>query len=327
MIDRRAFLGTLASGLLATPLAAEGQLTGKVWRVGFLEAGSSSVNRPFLDAFRQGLRELGYEEGQQIAIEDRWAEGQSERFPRLLEELIRLKVDVIVVASGNGAAAAKRATTTIPTVFFADDPVRLGLAASLAHPGGNMTGLAFTPYAELLGKSMQLLKEIVPKASRVALLGERTGVWASSLNEWREAARPLGVVLESFEVRDLSEFDRAFGLMSKEHLQGLIVRSGPLTVRFRARIVDLAAKYRLPAIYSFGEFVRDGGLMAYGPNVPAVFRRMANYVDKILKGAKPADLPVEQPTKFELMINLRTVKALGLTIPPSLVLRADQVIE
>ena len=327
MMDRRAFIGTLAGGLLAAPVAAEAQPAGKVWRIGFVEAGSVSVNRHFLDAFRQGLAELGYIEGQQIAIEDRWADGQADAFPGLLAEVIRLKVDVIVVSSGNGGVAAKRATTTIPTVFFVDDPVRLGLAASFARPGGNMTGLAFTPFAELLGKYVQLLKDLVPKASRVALLWERSGVWAASFQDWRAAAKPLGVTLESFEVGDPRDFDRAFNRMGQERLDSVIVRSGPVTVRFRDRIVELVAKYRLPAIYSFGEFVRAGGLMAYGPSVPAVFQRMAYYVDKILRDAKPADLPIEQPSKFELLINLKTAKALGLTIPQSLLLRADEVIQ
>ncbi len=325
MIDRRSFVVTLAGGFLAAPLLGEAQPTGKVWRIGFVEAGSASVNRHFLDAFRQGLAELGYVEGQQIAIEDRWADGRADAFPGLLAEVIRLKVDIIVVSSGNGGMAAKRATTTIPTVFFVDDPVRLGLAASFARPGANMTGLAFTPFVELLGKYVQLLKGLVPKASRVALLWERTGVAATSFQDWRAAAKPLGVTLESFEVDDPRDFDRTFSRM--RHLGGVIVRSGPLTVRFRDRIVELVAKYRLPAIYSFGEFVRAGGLMAYGPNVPAVFQHMAYYVDKILKGARPGDLPVEQPSKFELVLNLKTAKALGLTIPPSLLARADQVIE
>jgi putative ABC transport system substrate-binding protein len=326
-MDRRTFISSATLGLLAAPLAAEAQSERKVWRIGFVEAGSASVNRHFLDAFRQGLADLGYVEGQQIAIEDRWADGRVEAFPGLLAEVIRLKVDVIVVSSGNGGVAAKRATTTIPTVFFVDDPVRLELAASFARPGRNMTGLAFTPFQELLGKWVQLLKDLVPKASSVALLGERTGVWAASVQDWRAAAKPLGVTLESFEVGDPRDFDRAFNRMGQQRLDGVIVRSGPLIVRFRDRIVELAARYRLPGIYSFGEFVRAGGLMAYGPSVPAVFQRMAYYVDRILKGAKPADLPVEQPTKFELIINLKAAKALGLTIPQSLLQRADQVIE
>jgi len=326
-MDRRAFIGTLAGGLLTAPLAAEAQPAGKVWRIAFVEAGSVSVNRHFLDAFRQGLAELGYIEGQQIAIEDRWAEGRADAFPGLLAEVIRLKADVIVVTSGNGGVAAKRATTTIPTIFFVDDPVRLGLAASFARPGGNMTGLAFTPFEELLGKYLQLLKDLVPKASRVALLWERTGVWAASIQDWRAAAKPLGVTLESFEVDDARDFDRTFNRMGQEHLDGVIVRSGPLTIRFRNQIVELAAKYRLPGMYNFAEFVRAGGLIAYGPSVPAVFQRMAYYVDRIIKGAKPGDLPIEQPTKFELVINLKTAKALGLTISQSLLLRADQVIE
>jgi ABC-type uncharacterized transport system substrate-binding protein len=326
-VNRRVFIGILAGGLLAAPLSARAQSERKVWRIGFVEAGSASVNRHFLDAFRQGLADLGYVEGQQIAIEDRWADGRVEAFPGLLAEVIRLKVDVIVVSSGNGGVAAKRATTTIPTVFFVDDPVRLELAASFARPGRNMTGLAFTPFQELLGKYVQLLKDLVPKASSVALLWERTGVWAASVQDWRAAAKPLGVTLASFEVSDPRDFDRAFNRMGQERLDGVIVRSGPVTVRFRDRIVELAARHRLPGIYSFGEFVRAGGLMAYGPSVPAVFQRMAYYVDKILKGAKPGDLPVEQPSKFELLINLKTAKALGLTIPPSLLQRADQVIE
>jgi putative ABC transport system substrate-binding protein len=326
MMDRRAFIGSMASGLLAAPLAAKAQ-QGKVWRIGFVEAGSASVNHHFLDAFRQGLRELGYLEGQQIVIEERWAEGRNDLFPGLLAELIRLNVDVIVVSSNAGALAAKDATLTIPIIFVAiGDPVGLGLALSLGRPGGNLTGLS-TLSEEYSAKWVELLKEVVPKTSRLALLWNPKTMLTARAKEVQDRARAQRVKLESFEVRGPDEFDSAFVAMTKERVDGLIVLADPLTVRHRTRIVELAAKNRLPTIYQFAEFVRVGGLMAYGTSVPDVFRRAATYVDKIFRGARPADLPVEQPTKFELVINLKTAKALGLTIPQSLLQRADQVIE
>ncbi len=325
---RRAFLGTVAGGLLAAPLAAEGQQANKVWRIGFLEAGSSSANRHFLDAFRQGLRELGYTEGQQVVIEDRWADGRSEQFPGLVAQLVGLRPDVIVVSSTPGARAVNVGTRTIPAIFVAiGDPVGAGLVASLGHPGGNMTGLsmAFTP--EFLGKWVELLKKLLPSARRVGLLWNPRTVISPSPEGVRNAAKAIGLKLEVFTVSKSEEFEVTFAEMSKRRIAGLIVMPDVLTVSHRNRIVGLAAKERLPTIYGFADFGRAGGLMAYSPNVPDLFRRAASYVGKILKGAKPADLPVEQPTKFELVINLKTARAINLTIPPSLLQRADQVID
>ncbi len=318
-----------AVGLLAAPMATDAQQPAKVPRIGFLEAGSPSVNRHFANAFRQGLHDLGYVEGQNIIIEERWAEGKTERFPDLLGELIRLKVDVIVQASSPGALAAKRATATIPIVFVGvSDPVATGLVAGLARPGGNITGLSLAFSEGFAGKWVELIKEMVPRGSRFALLWNPDGGGiGASVKETQIAAAALGVRLRSFEVRDQNQLDGAFAAMTGRRLAGLIVVTDPLTLRHRTRIVELAAKSRLPAMYGFGEFVRAGGLIAYGPSVPDMFRRAATYVDKILKGAKPADLPVEQPTRFELVVNLKTAKALGLTIPQSIFIRADQVIQ
>jgi putative ABC transport system substrate-binding protein len=314
--------------LLAAPLAAEAQGSIAHTRVAFLGAESASTNQHFLDAFRQGMRELGYVDGQNITLEERWAEGRSERFPELIGELVRLKASVIVTVSQPAALAAKNGTTTIPIVFIAGDPVGSGLVPSLARPGGNLTGLSIFLGDEFSGKWLQLLKEAVPKASRVAVLWNPANpLNAAYLTVLRGVAQKLGVKLQPEEVRDPSQFDNAFASMSAKRAQALVVAIDPLTVRYRGRIAELAAKNRLPAMYGFREFADAGGLMAYGANLPYLCRRAAIYVDKILKGAKPGDLPVEQPTNFELVVNLKTAKALGLTIPPSVLLRADHVIE
>ena len=327
-MDRRRFIGTLAYSLLASPSVAEAQQANKVWRIGFLEAGSFSANRHFLDAFRQGLRELGYIEGQQIVIEDRWADGRDEQFPGLVAQLVGLRPDVIVVSSTPGARAVNVGTRTIPAIFVAiGDPVGAGLVASLGHPGGNMTGLSLAFDPGFFGKWVELLKVVLPSARRVGLLWNPQTVIAPSPEGVRDAAKTLGLQLEVFAVTKSEEFEVTFTEMSKRRIDGLIVMPDVLTVRHRTRIVGLAAKERLPTIYGFADFGRAGGLMAYSANVPDLFRRAATYVDKILKGARPAELPVEQPTKFELVINLKTAKALGLTIPASLLLRADAVIE
>jgi putative ABC transport system substrate-binding protein len=320
---------SVALALLAAPLAADAQPAGKVPRIGFVEAGSRSANQHFLDAFRQGLRDLGYVEGQNIVIEDRWADGRADRFPELIAELIRLKVDVVVVASTPGAGAARRITGAVPVVFWGvSDPVGIGVVASLGHPGGNITGVALGTEDGLAGKWVELLTEVVPNAKRLAALWNPNARGLEArVKELRTAAATLKRTLHTHEVRSASEFDGAFNAMSKEHVGGLIVVVDPLTLRHRENIVRLAAQTRLPAVYGFSEFARAGGLMAYGPSVPDQARRAAAYVDKILKGAKPADLPVEQPTKFELVINLRTAKALGLTIPQSVLARADEIIE
>ena len=329
MTTRREFIGTLAGGLLAAPLAAEAQQAAKVARIGIL--GGSAAPTPLREAFLQGLRDLGYVEGRTVVIEYRFDEEKLERLPALAAELVALKVDVIVTGSTPAALAAKQATRTLPIVFVAvGDPVGSGLVTSLARPGGNVTGLSnLAP--ELVGKCLELLKQAVPGVSRVAVLwqpgavGERTE--KDMLKEAEVAARALGVRLQFVEARGPEDFDRAFSDMTRARAGALTVLGSAMFFSERRRLVDLAAKNRLPAVYPWREFVDAGGLMAYGPDLADLFRRAATYVDKILKGAKPADLPVEQPTKFELVINLKTAKALGLTIPPSLLGRADQVIE
>jgi len=324
-VDRRRFLLTSVAGVLATPLAAEAQqAAGKVHRIGML---ASSPSEPLLEAFRQGLRELGYVEGRNITIEYRWVEGQNERLPGLAADLVRLKVDVIV-ASSQAAVAAKQATTEIPIVMpIITDPVRLGLVASLARPGGNATGFA-TQNDELPGKWMELVKETLPKVSRVAVLFHPTYDGGVQLKASEAAARSLDVRLQALKVERPDDFVIAFAEMQKHRAEALIVSSSPLFYTHRTRLVEFAAKHRLPTIYHQSEFVVGaGGLMSYGPDFHDLFRRSATYVDKILRGAKPGDLPVQRPTKFELVINRRTAKALGLTIPPSLLLRADHLIE
>ena len=328
MTTRREFIGTLAGGLLAAPLAAEAQAPAKVPRIGFLSVLSLTDNPHELEAFRQGLRELGYVEGQTIAIEYRFAEGRPERLPALAAELVRLKVDVIVTAGPPAPEAAKQATSTIPIVVAATgDPVAEGLVASLARPGGNITGLA-TISSELVGKQLELLKELVPKISRVAVLQNPSNNHHPFVVRQAEAAaRALGLKLHIVQAGTSLEIDAAFAKMRSQRAGGVLVLRDAQFLTQRTQIAALAAKSRLPAVYSFRDQVEAGGLMAYGANSPQMYRRAATYVDKILKGAKPADLPVEQPTKFEFVINLKTAKALGLKIPQSLLQRADEVIQ
>jgi len=328
-MDRRAFLCRLTVVALSAPRAAEAQPTATVARVGFVEAGSRSANQHFLDAFRLGLRELRYIEGQNIVIEDRWADGRVERFPELIAELIRLRVDVLVVASTPGIIAAKRSSSTIPVVFWGvSDPVGIGVVASLAHPGGNVTGVALGFEDGLAGKWVELLRQAVPNLTSLAALRNPDARGNEArVKELGTAVAALKLQLHIFEVRSAEEFDGAFRAMSTTHVGGLIVIVDPLTLRHRDRIVRLAAQTRLPTMYGFSEFARSGGLMAYGPSVPDQARRAATYVDQILRGTKPADLPVQQPTTYELIINLKTAKTLGLTIPQTLLLRTDQVIE
>jgi len=310
--------------LLAGAGIAEPQQPKKVPRIGFL----SPLESPqYFAAFRQGLRELGYTEGQNVVIEYRSAKGMPQRFPDLAAELVRLNVDVIVAASGGGALAAKNATSTIPIVIgTTGDPVASGLVASLARPGGNITGLTALG-TELTGKRLELLKEAVPKASRIVVLstpGSTEG--GASLKAMEVAAQPLRIELRVQEVRDLGEFKKTFAAITKEHAGAIMVLTGPLLTTHRKQIVEFAAKSRLPAMYGISEFVDAGGLMFYGASLPEMYRRAAAYVDKILKGTRPADLPVEQPTKFELIINLKTAKQIGLTIPQRVLARADRVI-
>jgi ABC-type uncharacterized transport system substrate-binding protein len=326
---RRAFIGTLAGGLLAAPLAAGGQQAAKVYRLGLL--GGSPPNSPggrrAWEGFFQGMRELGYVEGQNILVEGRFYGDHTERLPALAAELVQLKVDVIVVGAAPAPEAAQRATSTIPIVMAIHvDPIGSGLVASLAKPGKNVTGVS-TVGPELVGKRLQLLKEVIPGISRVAVLSNPTDTaQALLLRDAQVAARSLKVRLQVLEARAPGDFAGAFSAMTKERAAGVIVLTSSMFYAERARIVDLAGRSRLPAIYGVKEFAEAGGLMAYGVNLGESFRRAATYVDKILKGARPADLPVEQPTKFELVINLKTAKALGLTIPPALLARADEVI-
>jgi putative ABC transport system substrate-binding protein len=329
-MDRRRFLLTSLAGAFGAPLAAEAQQAAKVARIGYLAA-NLTASLQLREAFLQGLRDLGYVEGRNVVIEYRDAAGKYERFPALVTELVSLKVDVIVVTSTPAAVAVKQATRTIPIVFtWAADPVGSGLVTSLARPGGNITGLSILA-PDLIGKRLELLKQAVPEVSRVAALW-RPGDYVERmekdmLTEADRAARALDLRLQVVEARGPEDFDRAFSDMTRARADAVTVQSTNIFFHERRRLVDLAAKNRLPAMYLTREFVDAGGLMSYGPNVADLHRRAASYVDKILKGAKPGDLPVEQPTKFELVINLKTAKALGLKIPPSVLARADQVIE
>ena len=328
MTTRRAFIGSLVGSLLAAPLAAETQQAGKVYRIGVLEPTSMALNAANLDAFRKGLRELGYVEGRNMMIEYRSADGRSERFPDLAAELVRLKVDVILTRGTPAVMAAKNATGTIPVVMAASgDPVLSGVVSSLARPGGNVTGLSAV-VVEVSGKRLELIREVAPGVSRVAALFNMSN--PNDALQWKEtetAAPTLRVQLQLLDVRKPGDFAGAFDAAVKGRAGALFVGLDALTWANHRPIVELAAKHRLPAIYGGREFVNAGGLIAYGVSYPHLYRRAASYVDKILKGAKPADLPVEQPTKFELVINLKTAKALGLTIPQSLLGRADEVIQ
>jgi len=328
-VDRRAFITSFALSLLAAPLAAEAQQAGKVPRIGVLSLISASSAPQLFEAFRQGLRELGYVEGQNLAIEWRYAHGKVERLPDLAAELVRLKPDVIIAISTPTAEAAKQATGTIPIVaLIIGDPIAAGLVSSLARPGGNITGVATEITPALSAKQLQLLKEVVPKIRRVAvLLNPDWDLNAARWNETQRAAQSLRVELVRVEIRHASAIEAAFATMNRERADALFVFGDPLVYILQHQIGDLATRNRLPSISQYREGADAGGLISYGPNFAASARRAATYVDKILKGAKPADLPIEQPTKLELVINLRTAKALGLTIPPSLLLRADQVIE
>jgi putative ABC transport system substrate-binding protein len=326
-MDRRAFLAG-AAALFASPLVAEAQQAGKVYRIGYLSSGPSTSN-PFVEGFREGLRELGWIEGQNIIIDYRFAEGRFDRLPALAAELIRLKVDVIVASPTPAAVAAKNATATVPIVMTGvGNPVGLGLVASLARPGGNVTGLAFSVGFDTVVKALEILREVVPNASRVALLSNPANPGnVLGVEDVKAAARSSGVQVQLLEARAPSEFDGAFAAMVKQRVAALLVVPDTVFTLHRARLADLSAQNRLPTIYGGRESVEAGGLMSYGANARDGVRAAATFVDKIFKGAKPADLPVEQPTKFELVINLKTAKALGLRIPPSLLQRADQVIE
>jgi putative tryptophan/tyrosine transport system substrate-binding protein len=327
VMDRRTFLA-ITTGALAAPLAAEAQQVGKVYRIGVLERTSPPLNTANFDAFRQGLQDLGYVEGKNLVIEYRSAEGRSERFPTLATELVNLKVDLILTRGTPATLAAKKVTGTIPVVMAASgDPIGGGIVTSLARPGGNVTGLSAV-VADVMGKRLELLSEMVPAVSRIGAILNMSN--PAVVTEWKElqvAGQPPGMELQLLDVRTRGELEHAFEAAVQHRVRALLVGIDDLTLMHRRVIVDLAAKHRMPAIYASREFVDAGGLMTYGISYPHLYRRAATYVDKILRGGKPADLPIEQPTKFELVINLKTAKALGLTIPPSLLLRADQVIE
>ncbi len=328
MIIRAALAAALAFGLLAAPLDAEAQQAGKVFRVGYLGNSSASLEPDLVEALRQGLRNLSYVENQNIIIEYRWAEGRYDRFASLVADLIQHQVDVIVTAGTPGTLAAKQATRTIPIVMAVSaDAVGAGLVDSLARPGANVTGLT-TMVQELEGKRVELLKNIVPRLSRIAVLKNPANpVMAIVFNEARTAARALHVTLEPVDIRAVDEFENTFATIAKARPGAILVLADRFLLAERERIVIFAARKRLPAMYPYREFVTLGGLISYSPNYAESFRRAATYVDKILKGAKPGDLPIEQPTKFELVINLKTAKALGLTIPQSILVRADEVIQ
>jgi putative tryptophan/tyrosine transport system substrate-binding protein len=318
----------LSAMLLALCASAEAQQQKKVPRIGFLGAVTPEDFPHLEEAFREGLRELGFVEGKTLVIEYRWAEGRAERLPEMAADLVRLKVDAIFAITSAAARAAKGATTTIPVVFVGvSDPVRYGLVATLARPGGNMTGLGhFTP--ELNGKRLELLKEVVPGLRRVAILWN-TGNESheEQLKDLGNPAKALGVQLRPVGVEKPEELEGAFQVMVRDQATGLVVLASSLTHRHLGRIADFAIKHRLPSVMEFSEFANAGGLLMYGPTWAGMFRRGGQLVGKILRGAKPADLPVEQPMKFELIINLKTAKQIGLTIPPNVLMRADRVIK
>jgi len=325
-MDRRTFITVVGGSILAAPLAPEAQQAARVPVVAYLSP-TFARGRIFL-AFKQGLRELGWVEGQNISVESRWAENNYDRLPALAADLVRLKVDVIVTGGVPAIRAAQQATRTIPIVMgLVEDPVASGLVASLGRPGGNITGLSMMA-PDLVGKQMELLKGVVPKVSRMALLWNPAN--PGNILQSREAesaARALEVQLQALDVRSPEEIAGAFAAMARERAGALVVLQDATLTNQARKIAEFAAEGRLPAMYARREHPDVGGLMSYGPSIPEMFRRAATFVDKILKGAKPADLPVEQPTKFELVINLKTAKALGLTIPQSILTRADEIIQ
>jgi putative ABC transport system substrate-binding protein len=326
-MQRREFI-TLLGGIAALPMAAHAQQQRRVPKVGYLFSFTQAEGRHLWEACRQGLRDLGYVEGQSIILEPRWADGRHERLPALAADLVGRNVDVIVSAATPASLAAKAATSTIPIVIVAvGEPVKTGLVVSLARPGGNVTGLSLLT-SDLSGKRLQLLLEILRNVSRVALLiNPKNPISAIFLEETQDASRKLGIELQQLEARSPQEIERTFDRAASEHSGALIVFDDPVLWSYRAQIVALAAAQKIPAMYGYKDFVDDGGLISYGPDRPDQYRRTATFVDKLLKGAKPADLPVEQPTKFELVINLKTAKALGLDVSLQLQQRADELIE
>jgi len=326
-MKRREFI-TFVGGATVWPIAARAQQAGKIPRVGFMGNSTAALEANLVGPFREGLHELGYEEGRNILIEYRWAEGSYERFPALVAELLALNVDVIVTAGTPATLAVKKATTSVPLVMVAvGDPVGTGIAASLSRPGGNITGLSSIA-PDLEGKRLELLREVVPKLSRVGVFWNPVNLFhAGSLQQARVAAQALGIELQPLAVQATEDLDAAFAAIVKEQPGALLLLADRVFLHNRVRLMEFAAKHRLPNINAYREVVEAGGLMSYGPSYENMHRRAAIYVDKILKGAKPGELPVEQPAKFTLVINLKTAKALGLTVPMTLQAAADEVIE
>jgi putative ABC transport system substrate-binding protein len=325
-VGRRQFLIAAAALFAAPTFAKAAQNSGKLARIGYLTGRALDFERPWLAAFRQGLRDLGYIEGQNIVIEERHAAGRSERLPELAAELVRLKLDVLVATESLSAVAAKKATTTIPIVSLTQDPVALGLVASIARPGGNVTGLS-DYHAGMAHKRLELLREIVPSASRFAVfLDSAIRPNQLQLRDLQAAAPAMRLTLRPFEIRGADDVARAFAAMAKPRVDGLVLLPGGTISSNQKRIAELAIEARTPAIYTVAVWAELGGLIAYGTDFGAYFRRAATVVDRILKGAKPADLPIEQPTTFQLVVNMKTARALGITIPPSILVRADRVI-
>ncbi len=328
-MERRRFIAVMAGGVLAPPRAAEAQQAGKVYRIGLLDfSAPDPARQAWWTAFRQQMRDLGYVEGQNVSFEPRWAQGDLERVPKLAAELVGLKVDIIVTGGQVAAIAAKRATSTIPIVMgTGSDPVAVGLVASLRQPGGNVTGLT-SINSELSGKRLELLTTLAPRASRIAILwDERDPGSRLNVDETEAAAKTAGLTIDRVAVGSAAGLEAAFAAVIRGRAGALIIASTARLFSYRKRIAELAVKHRLPAVAGLREYVEAGSLASYGTDYPDLFRRAAVYVDKILKGAKPGDLPMEQPTKFELVINLKTAKALGLTISQSLLGRADEVIQ
>ncbi len=329
MNNRRKIIIALGAGLLTAARGAQAQQARKVPQIGYVGNSTPALESALVEGFRQGLRERGYIEGKTVIVHYRWAGGKIDAIPALVAELIALKVDVLVTAGTPGALAAKKATATLPIVMAAvGDAVGTGIVPSLARPGGNITGLS-TLYNQLEGKRIQILRELVPKMKRIALLTNPANPFTVLiLQSTRAATEALGLAAQVYELSAVGEFERAFAAIAKAKPDAMAVLADrPFLVSNRTRIVEFTAQHRLPAIYPFSEFVEDGGLVFYGPSFADMFRRSATYVDKILKGAKPADLPLEQPTKFELIFNGKTAKALGIKIPNSLLISADKVIE
>ena len=327
-MERRRFVGAVVAGLLAVPMGVQAQPAGRVYRLGVLRATAPPPsNQETGPTLLKALRDLDWVEGQNLKVETRYAEGKLDRLPILARELVQLHVDVIVAVGSAAIRTARDATKTIPIVMWGSfDPVAAGFVASLARPGGNITGIVVGPGVSLVGKRLELLKEVVPRASAIALLASDDPNFRPQVPEAQKAASTLGIRLFTVEVRG-GDYTHAFSTIVGERAAALVVGATPFFMHARKQIIDLAAKHRLPAIYEWPEQVEDGGFMSYGSSQSALVRRVATYVDRIFKGAKPSDLPVEQPSTFELVVNLRTAKALGLTIPPSLLARADRLIE